>query len=1099
MADFFYKTRGNSSPQGKPRVYFAAHPDDFYLLDLVCADIFQHTNCAIYYNSNPAEEFDKIEHFARLREMNLFVIPITYRLLSEENPALDIEVEFAKKEHIPILPLMYENGLDELFNEKIGNLQYLDKHTEDSTAITYSEKLNKFLSSVLIGDELSKRIREAFDAYIFLSYRKKDRNYAQELMRLIHKNDFCRDIAIWYDEFLTPGEDFNDTIASALEKSWLFALAVTPNLINETNYVMTTEYPMAKKACKQILPAEIVPTDHKEMNKAYLDIPKIIDAHNDAMLSEALLNALSSIALRSNDSDPEHNFFIGLAYLSGIDVERNTELALSMITSAAEAELPEAMKKLASMYQNGEGVERDFEKSIHWQWRLINYYQMRYTENESENDATQILMQSVTLAEFYDRLMRYDDSENLYKSMLLLIQSFSKYNWSWLPKTKLVCCNMLGRYAELRGNIDTARYYYESALMISSDPKNEISLREKGWVSTSLGGLMYIAEDYKSAQQYYEDALEFFNENDLIENSEQTKSDLSLALTHLGNIAETLHNYEKALTYHKKALEISKNVATESYNPSAYRDTAIAYKNIADIYVLMHRLEDALNAMIESFAIRKTLSEQIGTSLDLHDLALGYNTMGEILEKLGKINSAVEHYENALLINNDLYKISPTTDNLHSLTISYNNLGKISQAAGMYDTAEIYYTKSLELRKHHGAKTPEAQYDIACSCNRLGDLLANIGKVHEAIGYYEEALQINTSLYEKSSSPQALENCFNSNSFLGRAYDKLNDNENCDKYFTKACEIAELLSEKYPSNQTTRLLSISYNQLGRAKEKLSELETALYYHKKSMELKPSTVQSTNFEQLNDVANGHISLARVYMALKQKDEAISNAHEAVIAYKYIQESLNTANAYRDLVYAYTILADVYGNAGKIEDTIATLEESLPFAEWSIKNDSFEYSHYAIESILDRLSDAYGIVKNTTKQMEILERLLAIRQALAKHFETHEHHNDVAKIYSKLGYAARTLGDIKKALEYFIEALTIRENIPKEAYTIEIIDDLAHSYFDMGSILVSLKSKEAKPFLERALSLVEFLITLDPNDTFYERLSSSIQMMLRFFPE
>ena len=63
MADFFYKTRGNSSPQGKPRVYFAAHPDDFYLLDLVCADIFQHTNCAIYYNSNPAEEFDKIEHF----------------------------------------------------------------------------------------------------------------------------------------------------------------------------------------------------------------------------------------------------------------------------------------------------------------------------------------------------------------------------------------------------------------------------------------------------------------------------------------------------------------------------------------------------------------------------------------------------------------------------------------------------------------------------------------------------------------------------------------------------------------------------------------------------------------------------------------------------------------------------------------------------------------------------------------------------------------------------------------------------------------------------------------------------------------------------
>ena len=61
---------------------------------------------------------------------------------------------------------------------------------------------------------------------------------------------FCRDIAIWYDEFLIPGENFNDSIAAALEQSSLFALAVTPNLVNEPNYVMSIEYPMAKEAQK---------------------------------------------------------------------------------------------------------------------------------------------------------------------------------------------------------------------------------------------------------------------------------------------------------------------------------------------------------------------------------------------------------------------------------------------------------------------------------------------------------------------------------------------------------------------------------------------------------------------------------------------------------------------------------------------------------------------------------------------------------------------------------------------------------------------------------------------------------------------------------
>lgn len=93
-------------------------------------------------------------------------------------------------------------------------------------------------------------------------------------MRLIHKNKFCRDIAIWYDEFLKPGENFNDSIKEALQKSNLFVLAVTPNLVNETNYIMTTEYPMAQQEGKPILPVELVTTDHKELAEKYEGIPK---------------------------------------------------------------------------------------------------------------------------------------------------------------------------------------------------------------------------------------------------------------------------------------------------------------------------------------------------------------------------------------------------------------------------------------------------------------------------------------------------------------------------------------------------------------------------------------------------------------------------------------------------------------------------------------------------------------------------------------------------------------------------------------------------------------------------------------------------------
>ena len=106
------------------------------------------------------------------------------------------------------------------------------------------------MSNCLFDEELVKKVKEAFEAYIFLSYRKKDTYYANIVMNAIHENDFARDIAIWFDEFLVPGEDFNDSIDEVLKKSELFALVVTPSIIEKDNYVMRVEYPNAKELNK---------------------------------------------------------------------------------------------------------------------------------------------------------------------------------------------------------------------------------------------------------------------------------------------------------------------------------------------------------------------------------------------------------------------------------------------------------------------------------------------------------------------------------------------------------------------------------------------------------------------------------------------------------------------------------------------------------------------------------------------------------------------------------------------------------------------------------------------------------------------------------
>ena len=387
MSRFNCRTRGNASPQGKPNVYFCCHPADVSCFDEIAGDILRFQNCAIWYREDPARPedisadscpADPDTYFCDLSRMQLFVIPVTSSFLCEPNRARDTDLPYALEHHIPILPLLQEDGLESLFNQTCGDLQILNKYTEDPTALDFYQKLERFLSDVLIPDDLADKIRAAFDAYVFLSYRKKDRKYAQQLMRLIHQNEFCRDIAIWYDEFLIPGENFNDSIAAALEQSSLFALAVTPNLVNEPNYVMSIEYPMAKEAKKTVLPFELVPTDKKDLEEKFTELPACTDVRDMSALSATLLEAVTSLAIRENDASPEHLFFIGLAYLAGIDVEVDCEQALALISRAAGQGLPEAMEKLVHMYKNGIGVPRDFLQAISWQKRLIQAKRRQY-------------------------------------------------------------------------------------------------------------------------------------------------------------------------------------------------------------------------------------------------------------------------------------------------------------------------------------------------------------------------------------------------------------------------------------------------------------------------------------------------------------------------------------------------------------------------------------------------------------------------------------------------------------------------------------------------------------------------------------------------
>ena len=798
------KTRGGSSPSGKRKVYFTCHPKDFDLyFDKVCDDIFKTQDCAIYYTADMTAPLSEQYLESDLGQMSLFVMPVTFRLLTENSRAMDFDFAFATSEKhlIPVLPIVMETNTDEniktFFDEKykarFGERQYLSPYMRDITAISYEEKLKKYLSSILLDDDTVERVRKAFDAYIFLSYRKKDRNHANELMGLIHKNPLYRDVAIWYDEFLTPGESFEENIKKALDKSELFALLVTPNLINEENYVQTTEYPYAhNKAKKVVLPAEMVKTDRDELKKQYPGIPDCVNAHTDE-LDSGIIDGLRSISLRANEDDPEHCYLIGLAYLDGIDVEVNKEYALELITAAAELEHPEAMKKLFFMFSDGDKIQVDYNKALHWAQKLYDYY----LKIEGETGGHSLLWLS-------NLAITYGDLGNYQKSLKLKEECYELH------------CKVFGEK-----NFDTLN-----------------SLNNLGNTYSDLGKYQKALELNKKC---YELSCEILGEKHLD------------TISYLNNLAcsySDLGEYQKILELNKKCYELSCEILGEihPYTLSSLNNLAGAYSDLGDY-------RKALELKEKCYELRcKVFSEKHPTTLSVLDaLACSYSDLGE--------------YQKALELNNKCYELRceilgerhpVTLNSLNNLACSYSDIGNYRKAlelsekcyklrckvlgeehpdalCSLNNFAYVYsklgeYQKALELNKKC--------YKLRCKI--LGEehfetlnSLNNLAYAYSDIGDYQKSLELSENFYElrckvlgegHPTTLSALDTLACVYSKLGKYQKALELHKKCYK---SRCKI---LGEEHP------VTLISLNNLACAYSNLCDYPKAFELYKKCYDL-----------------------------------------------------------------------------------------------------------------------------------------------------------------------------------------------------------------------------------------------------------------------
>ncbi len=447
---------------GTAKILFSCHRlDHERFFEILKEDILEVRDCSIYCFENADYYPDNMDdYYAVIDQFDLIVIPVSFNFIIDESRAKNIDFHYALECKKPLLPILVEPDLYESFNQ-IASIQALDRTAKDETQESYKAKLKKYIESVLVDDETAQKIRDAFDAYVFLSYRKKDRALAQNAMTMIHKNEFMRDIAIWYDEFLTPGEDFNDEIGRNLIKSKAMAMLITPN-INEVygdkgNYVIEEEYPAAVNANKPVIPLEAIVTDRNELRKNFKNISDPIDINNSEQLTKALQQLFIKEGIKENN-DPTHLYFIGLAYLYGIDVERNMQKGLDLLDRSSSSKCAESAAFLSHFYQENE-YYLDYGRALNYAEETLNITKNQYEKSSTPKD---IKAYGFAVETFTD-LLRYTIKSGTGKNSenKILYDKIEKINKEYWTELKKVTDNKEELMSFMHHRFKTEQYAYD--------------------------------------------------------------------------------------------------------------------------------------------------------------------------------------------------------------------------------------------------------------------------------------------------------------------------------------------------------------------------------------------------------------------------------------------------------------------------------------------------------------------------------------------------------------------------------------------------------------------------------------------------------------
>ena len=278
--------------------------------------------------------------------------------------------------------------------------------------------------------------------------------------------------------------------------------------------------------------------------------------------------------------------------------------------------------------------------------------------------------------------------------------------------------------------------------------------------------------------------------------------------------------------------------------------------------------------------------------------------MNEVMQRF---DIAARYREDALAISRKLLG-----DDHPDIDGDLFGLGSIAQKVGDWDRAEELYLQVLEYERARYGDHPF----IALTLNNLGIVYKSVGRVDEARAVYEEALAINREFLEPDN-PEIATTLAN----LGNVYKPY------DLARAEACyrEAHEIRAKVFPEGHATRLASAQ--QLATLLLDSGKVPEAREAYRELIE-----VRRARASESRELGTALLGLATADYAMRDWDEAITNARESIEVYRRIlpEKHLDVARPLRLLGWCAVV-------AGRPAEGEAPLREALEIRSAELPDD------------------------------------------------------------------------------------------------------------------------------------------------------------------